>query len=261
MKVLVLTGPESSGKSWLAEQLQARFGGRVVGEYVRHFIDEQRRDTCYADIPAIARGQLAWEDAARAERPALLILDTHLLSNILWSRILFGACPDWLEPALLRRRYDLHLLLSPEGVAWSADGQRCQPELAQRQAIELELENDLRELHFGAWEGRSAAALMDGHSEALGRFWADPYAFTPPGGEPLSEFEARVLAAQRRLRQRHAGRRVLLVTHGGVIRLLLACARGLPRERLLQVDVGHGALFGLRAGEGDDRWHECREGE
>lgn len=134
-------------------------------------------------------------------------------------------------------------------------------ELAQRQGIELELENDLRELHFGAWEGRSAAALMDGHSEALGRFWADPYAFTPPGGEPLSEFEARVLAAQRRLRQRHAGRRVLLVTHGGVIRLLLARARGLPREHLLQVDVGHGALFGLRAGEGDDRWHECREGE
>lgn len=56
MKVLVLTGPESSGKSWLAEQLQARFGGRVVGEYVRHFIDEQRRDTCYADIPPSPAG-------------------------------------------------------------------------------------------------------------------------------------------------------------------------------------------------------------
>lgn len=80
-----------------------------------------------------------------------------------------------------------------EGGRWdllvSSPLQRCRAfaeELAQRQGIELELENDLRELHFGAWEGRSAASLMDGHSEALGRFWADPYAFTPPGGEPLS---------------------------------------------------------------------------
>ena len=84
MKVLVLTGPESSGKSWLAAEIQARFGGVVVGEYVRHFIDRHQRDTCYADIDDIARGQLAWEDAARAARPALLILDTHLLSNLLW---------------------------------------------------------------------------------------------------------------------------------------------------------------------------------
>ncbi len=73
-----------------------------------------------------------------AEAPGMLGPVDHLLSNILWSRILFGDCPDWLEPALLRRRYDLHLLLSPEGVAWSADGQRCQPELAQRQAFHRE---------------------------------------------------------------------------------------------------------------------------
>ncbi|NQD92990.1 AAA family ATPase [Pseudomonas sp. CrR25] len=133
MKVLVLTGPESTGKSWLAQALQARFGGLVVGEYVRHFIEQQGRDTCYADIDAIARGQLAWEDQARAAAPALLILDTHLLSNLLWSQTLFGACPSWIEPALLDRRYDLHLLLDPQGVPWTADGQRCQPHLAERQ--------------------------------------------------------------------------------------------------------------------------------
>lgn len=56
MKVLVLAGPESSGKSWLAGEIAVRFGGRVVGEYVREFIDEQQRDTCYADIPLIAWG-------------------------------------------------------------------------------------------------------------------------------------------------------------------------------------------------------------
>src|SRR5690606_24926023 len=98
VKVVVLTGPESSGKSFLAQRLQQRFGGLVVGEYVRHFIEREQRDTCLADIPAIARGQLDREDAARAREPALLILDTHLLSNILWSRTLFGDCPAWLEP-------------------------------------------------------------------------------------------------------------------------------------------------------------------
>ena len=89
MKVVVLAGPESSGKSWLAAQLHARIGGLMVGEYVRYVIDQHQRDTTLADIPAIAQGQLAWEDAARAQQPPLLILDTHLLSNKLWSQALF----------------------------------------------------------------------------------------------------------------------------------------------------------------------------
>jgi nicotinamide riboside kinase len=135
MKVLVLTGPESSGKSWLAAELQQQFGGVLVGEYVRWFIEQEARDTCPADIPEIARGQLQWEDDARALRPSLLILDTHLLSNMLWSETLFGDCPAWLEQALLARHYDLHLLLSPELVDWTDDGQRCQPELEERRAF------------------------------------------------------------------------------------------------------------------------------
>ncbi|WP_296270770.1 AAA family ATPase [Pseudomonas sp. UBA6323] len=165
MKVLVLTGPESSGKSWLAEEIQTRFGGVVVGEYVRHFIDEQQRDTCYADIAEIARGQLAWEDAARAARPALLILDTHLLSNMLWSQFLFGDCPGWLETELLARHYDQHLLLDPAGVPWVEDGQRCQPQLAERQAFHQACRDRLlkHELPFselsGSWRERREAAL------------------------------------------------------------------------------------------------------
>lgn len=135
MKVLVLAGPESSGKSWLANETRNRFGGVLVGEYVRYFIDELGRDTVYADITPIALGQLAWEDAARAAAPELVILDTHLLSNMLWSRTLFGDCPAWLEQQLLARQYDLHLLLSPEGVNWTQDGQRCQPVLEDRLAF------------------------------------------------------------------------------------------------------------------------------
>ncbi|MBM3112625.1 AAA family ATPase [Pseudomonas sp. P66] len=165
MKVLVLTGPESSGKSWLSGEIQAHFGGELVGEYVRHFIDEQGRDTCYADIPAIAQGQLAWEDAARARQPELLILDTHLLSNLLWSRVLFSDCPAWIEQALLERRYDLHLLLDPTGVSWVGDGQRCQPDLDQRQAFFADSLHWLQrnqqpfKVIGGDWAQRSAAVL------------------------------------------------------------------------------------------------------
>lgn len=132
MKVVVLTGPESTGKSWLAAGLQQRFGGLRVDEYVRRFIELNPRDTCLADIPEIARGQLHWEDQARIQQPPLLILDTHLLSNMLWSQTLFGDCPQWLETELLARQYDLHLLLSPEQIDWTDDGQRCQPDLAER---------------------------------------------------------------------------------------------------------------------------------
>ncbi len=121
-------------------------------------------------------------------------------------------------------------------------------ELAEQRDLPMELELDLRELDFGQWEGRTAAELMVDQSEALGRFWENPYSFTPPGGEPLPEFEARILTAIERLTDRYAGERILLVTHGGVMRLLLAEARGLPREQLLQVEVGHGAMFGLKTG-------------
>ncbi|WP_095106943.1 alpha-ribazole phosphatase family protein [Pseudomonas sp. Irchel 3E20] len=136
--------------------------------------------------------------------------------------------------------------------------QRCArfaEELGARLGVPVHLEADLQELHFGAWEGRSAAALMETDAEGLGLFWSDPYAFTPPEGEPVTQFAARVLAAVQRLHRAYAGQRVLLVSHGGVMRLLLARARGLPREQLLNVEVAHGALFALRV-EADAVLHE-----
>lgn len=126
--------------------------------------------------------------------------------------------------------------------------QRCArfaEELGARLKLPVTLEKDLQELHFGAWEGQSAAALMETDAEGLGLFWADPYRFTPPEGEPVSAFSDRVLGAVARLHQAYAGERVLLISHGGVMRLLLARARGLPREQLLNVEVGHGGLFSL----------------
>ncbi|WP_410480547.1 AAA family ATPase [Pseudomonas plecoglossicida] len=179
MKVLVLCGPESSGKSWLSGVIQAHFGGVVVAEYVRHFIDQEGRDTCYADVPTIARGQLAWEDHAREQAPPLLILDTHLLSNMLWSQALFNNCPAWLEQALLARHYHLHLLFSPQGVDWVADGQRSQPKLDDRQRffddslLWLKQHKQAYKIIEGNWPQRQLLALqtvstlLDSYTPAL----------------------------------------------------------------------------------------------
>ncbi|WP_263263904.1 histidine phosphatase family protein [Pseudomonas sp. RIT-PI-S] len=101
---------------------------------------------------------------------------------------------------------------------------------------------DLRELHFGEWEGRSAAELMASDAEALGNFWQDPFRYTPPGAEPLAEFVPRVECGVAALLAGYPNQQLLIVGHAGVMRLLLARARGLPVSRLLDVEVAHGAL-------------------
>ena len=124
--------------------------------------------------PTVDHEALAREDAARAAAPHLLILDTHLLSNMLWSRTLFGDCPDWLEAELQAREYHQHLLLSPRGAEWHADGQRCQPDVDDRQRFYEQCRDWLRQHRqpfvevAGNWAERerqaiaSTQALLDG---------------------------------------------------------------------------------------------------
>ena len=163
-----------------------------------------------------------------------------------------GGLRGSLDDALTARGWEQMRAAVAEQGPWdrlvSSPLQRCAlfaHELGARLKVPVTLEKDLQELHFGAWEGQSAAALMETDAEGLGLFWADPYSFTPPEGEPVNDFSERVLGAVSRLYQAYAGERVLLISHGGVMRLLLARARGLPREQLLNVEVAHGALFSL----------------
>lgn len=108
---------------------------------------------------------------------------------------------------------------------------------AQRCGLPLLIEQDLRELHFGAWEGECAAVLMRTDADRLSRFWADPYAHPPPEGESVDAFEQRVLRAWNTIIERHADARILIVTHGGVIRVILRVLEKRPRSTLLERDV------------------------
>ena len=129
--------------------------------------------------------------------------------------------------------------------------------LSERQGIPLRLDPRLAELDFGDWEGRTAAELMATDAEALGRFWADPVAHPPPGGEPLLAFQARVLAAWEELVRQDRGDRTLVISHGGVIRVILCQVLGYPLGRLLELDVGHASLTGIRVRIGGEGAGAC----
>ncbi len=114
--------------------------------------------------------------------------------------------------------------------------------LAARYGLPLHLDERLAEMHFGAWEGKTAAELMQSDAEALQNFWQDPERYPPPEGEHMEKFSARVLQAWSDIQQQCAGQRVLVVTHGGVIRRILCHVRGLPLGELLSLEVAHGSL-------------------
>ncbi len=117
--------------------------------------------------------------------------------------------------------------------------------LARRRSIPLEIHENLRELHFGAWEGRTAAELMQDQPEALTGFWQDPLKHPPPGAEPLVQLQSRTLSLWNSLLARYPREHMLLITHGGPIRIFLCHVLGKPLNRLLEIDVTPAALYRL----------------
>ncbi|ALP52886.1 alpha-ribazole phosphatase [Candidatus Tenderia electrophaga] len=134
--------------------------------------------------------------------------------------------------------------------------QRCAgfaEEFAWQRSLPLVVDERLQEMHFGAWEGLPAADIMAHTPDALARFWNDPEQHSAPGGEPLALFRARVLEAWGDITRQYAGERLLLVTHGGVIRVLLSHVQNRPLGKLLEIEVRHGALLSLRIDGSDKR--------
>jgi alpha-ribazole phosphatase len=116
---------------------------------------------------------------------------------------------------------------------------------ARKHNLSLTLDHDLKEIDFGDWEGLSAAQLMETSPEALTDFWRDPLNHSPPNGETLSQFRDRILSAWEQRIKVHTGQRVLLITHGGVIRMLLCHLQNRPLHTLMEQPVQHADLFVL----------------
>ena len=128
---------------------------------------------------------------------------------------------------------------------------RCQAfatALGERHGLPVTVDARLMEIGFGAWEGRTAEQLRAEDPAQLARFYHDPVAARPAGAEPLAEFRARVVAAFDTLTEACHGQQVLVITHAGVIRTLIAHVLGAPLEAIYRIEVDYAAMTRIRLG-------------
>ena len=116
---ILITGAESTGKSELAVSLAHRFGGKVIPEYAREYMETLNRPYRYSDVEHIARHQAA------AYRNALneggwVFFDTWLIITRVWFEEVFGKVPGWMEAHMRAASFDLVLLCDTD-IPWIPD--------------------------------------------------------------------------------------------------------------------------------------------
>lgn len=159
---VVVFGPESTGKTTLAQNLARELGATFVPEYARTFLRGREESFDSQDMLRISRGQYACEQAlARAGRP-LLICDTDPLTTLLWHQELFGEAPEPLQKLADHDSYELTLCLDVD-VPWVEDELRLRPhgreQFLRRCCHALEVRGRRYLVISGSWEERWQKAL------------------------------------------------------------------------------------------------------
>jgi alpha-ribazole phosphatase len=109
--------------------------------------------------------------------------------------------------------------------------------IAASHGLAVDVDADLRELDFGELEGRTYDEIAATLPELYAEWMTNPTRLTFPGGESYADLGERALRAVASARRRLAGGTVAFVTHGGVVRAILAEALGMPDERIFRIAV------------------------
>ena len=131
-KRILILGPESTGKSTLAEKLAEHYAEPWVPEVAREYLEQLDRPYGYDDLLQIGRQQMQLEDEMAAGAKNHLFCDTDLRVIQVWSQHRFGKVDPWVLEEITRRTYDLILLCAPD-LPWQEDPLREHPELEMRQ--------------------------------------------------------------------------------------------------------------------------------
>lgn len=140
---ILFTGPESTGKTTLAQQAASYFQSTWVPEYARQYLENLPRPYVYEDILHIAQKQMEQEAVLYQQSPGPLFCDTSVLVCKVWAEYKFGFCPPWILTASREMNYD-YIFLCDTDVPWQYDPLREHPE--QREALKAIYLRELQSL-------------------------------------------------------------------------------------------------------------------
>jgi len=126
---IAITGPESSGKTTLANSLGMIYKCNVVKEFSRKYLNNLNRNYKYEDLLKIAKGQLRAEKKMETLETQILICDTTIHTIKIWSLKKFNKCDPWIVER--KENYTHYLVCSPD-IPWEADPLRENPKDRQR---------------------------------------------------------------------------------------------------------------------------------
>jgi alpha-ribazole phosphatase len=114
--------------------------------------------------------------------------------------------------------------------------------LAAPHRLTPSVEDSLREIDFGELEGRSYDEIEAVYPDLYRSWMETPTRVEFPGGESYTQLRVRALAALEAIRARHRGELAAIVSHGGVLRAILAHCLRMPDEAIFRLDQSYGAL-------------------
>lgn len=123
IKRIAITGPESTGKTHLAEQLAAHYQTIHVPDYSRTYVSRLEKKYNHKDVLEIGKGIIEQENHSLQFAHRILFSDNDLINIKIWLQYYKWHVPDWLTAAIVKRKYDLYLLCNID-LQWVADGQR-----------------------------------------------------------------------------------------------------------------------------------------
>jgi len=116
----------------------------------------------------------------------------------------------------------------------------------------LFINNKWREINYGDWDGKSTADIWRSQPEIMEKMWQAPLEFCAPNGEHVKDFSLRIEQAWSDLLSEFQGKRILLVCHGGVMRLLLQQLLLMEPEGMNRFAIPYAAMSRFRVDHARD---------